>query len=480
MLSVADYTDLAPHSHLLPQRCLECARAYHVSCIPPNARFHELATLCHEHAPISKLPELNEDDSLQIKLEQHAESKSSLSSSVRVKKQRRVSKHQGCNTFFHGLDGDLVSKRYDDLLAALAEGSNTDADNNNNNNNNDDQDTPSPFCLPVELRDEVHAKPPSYRHVNGLQYAPSHKPPRVAPEQGMCDCLTVCDEDCINRTLYTECFRDDKTKETNCRLGLGCGNRQFSQRLFANCKPQREKGRGWGLVPVDPVHQGDLVVEYVGEVIDEATKESRLAAWSDEHPNDPNFYIMELQTGWFIDARNVANLSRFINHACDPNCRLTQINCKGKMRCGIFALRDIAAGEFLSYDYHFDTRHGDQFICCCGSANCRGTMKGGVREETNEAAAAGTKTQKETWEAAKAEYDRDRKFVEELEQTTSLVSEFVPAADPGSMDEYVAAGPQRKFRQKARTLFLWRNAMQGSNFRARIAALEQKTRKASK
>ena len=29
-------------------------------------------------------------------------------------------------------------------------------------------------------------------------------------------------------------------------------------------------------------------------------------------PNDPNFYIMELEHGWYIDARDKGNLSRFI------------------------------------------------------------------------------------------------------------------------------------------------------------------------
>jgi len=48
-------------------RCMECPSAYHyhVSCIPPTARFHELATLCHEHSGNSKLPDLNLQDSLQ-------------------------------------------------------------------------------------------------------------------------------------------------------------------------------------------------------------------------------------------------------------------------------------------------------------------------------------------------------------------------------------------------------------------------------
>ena len=98
--------------------------------------------------------------------------------------------------------------------------------------------------------------------------------------------------------------------------------------------------------------------EYVGEVVDAETKEDILKKWARDNPNDPNFYVMSLSKGWFIDAREVANLSRFINHSCDPYCVLLPINMSGYMCNVIMALRDIAPGEFLSYDYHFDTRHG--------------------------------------------------------------------------------------------------------------------------
>ena len=52
------------------------------------------------------------------------------------------------------------------------------------------------------------------------------------------------------------------------------------------------------------------------------------------HPNDPNFYLMELEHGFYIDARVKGNLSRFINHSCDPNCQLQRTNVAGDMRIG--------------------------------------------------------------------------------------------------------------------------------------------------
>ena len=37
------------------------------------------------------------------------------------------------------------------------------------------------------------------------------------------------------------------------------------------------------------------------------------------NPHDVNMYVMELENGLFLDARNRGNVSRFINHGCDPN-----------------------------------------------------------------------------------------------------------------------------------------------------------------
>jgi hypothetical protein len=226
-------------------------------------------------------------------------------------------------------------------------------------------------------------------------------------------------------------------------------------------------------VTLEKIPKGNLVQEYIGEVIDETTKEERLKQWAKEHPNDPNFYVMSLCKGWFIDAREVANLSRFINHSCEPNCVLLPINVGGYIRNAIIALRDIQPNEFLSYDYHFDTRQGDKFVCRCGSAKCRGTMKGGAKAaESN----ASNKTASQIWEEAKASYERDKKFCTEYFEDESTrryqFGESVPGSD--NPEELVANGPQPRNRRNAiqNRVFLWRNAVRGANLAARMARID--------
>lgn len=62
-------------------------------------------------------------------------------------------------------------------------------------------------------------------------------------------------------------------------------------------------------------------------------------------------------------------LGAYLNHSCDPNCEVDEI----KGRVWLFALRDIAAGEELVWDYNlYDDE--EPAPCHCGSRKCRGTM----------------------------------------------------------------------------------------------------------
>jgi SET domain-containing protein len=57
-----------------------------------------------------------------------------------------------------------------------------------------------------------------------------------------------------------------------------------------------------------------------------------------------------------------------INHSCDPNVEERDL-------AGI-ALRDLAAGEEVTLDYDRIAHLETPFPCRCGSAGCRGTVRG--------------------------------------------------------------------------------------------------------
>jgi hypothetical protein len=60
----------------------------------------------------------------------------------------------------------------------------------------------------------------------------------------------------------------------------------------------------------------------------------------------------------------------FINHSCDPNCETEEIDG----RVWIMAIRNVKAGEELTYDYFLYDGDDDEARCNCGSAQCRGSM----------------------------------------------------------------------------------------------------------
>ena len=137
---------------------------------------------------------------------------------------------------------------------------------------------------------------------------------------------------------------------------------------------RRSGVHGRGVFANVPLQAGERLFEYTGEVIswDEAQR---------RHPHDPSnpnhtFYF-QIDSGQVIDGLHGGNSSRWINHSCAPNCEAEETD---QGRVFIYALRDIAAGEELFYDYglmveeRYTPRLKADYACHCGAPNCRGTL----------------------------------------------------------------------------------------------------------
>ena len=70
------------------------------------------------------------------------------------------------------------------------------------------------------------------------------------------------------------------------------------------------------------------------------------------------------------------SIARFINHSCEPNCKMIKWTVAGKPRMALFAGdRGIMTGEELTYDYNFNPYSIKNVQeCRCGSASCRGVL----------------------------------------------------------------------------------------------------------
>ena len=116
-----------------------------------------------------------------------------------------------------------------------------------------------------------------------------------------------------------------------------------------------------GCYAVAPIRKGARVAEYDGPRL---TKRQADKLYKDS----PVTYLFGIGDGSVvIDGHSMA---MFINHSCNPNCETEEI----RGRVWIRAIRDIAAGEEITYDYCLYDGGDDEAICNCGAKECRGTM----------------------------------------------------------------------------------------------------------
>ncbi|XP_058213742.1 histone-lysine N-methyltransferase ASHR3 [Rhododendron vialii] len=221
------------------------------------------------------------------------------------------------------------------------------------------------FKIDFTWRDamETRLEPPPYVHIRRNVYLIKKKRNDVDGDIGCTHCnSTQCSEDCVCRVQCISCSKA-------CRCSEMCTNRPF--RKEKKVKIVKTEFCGWGVEAGECINQGDFVIEYIGEVIDDAMCEQRL--WDMKYRGVQNFYMCEIRKDFTIDATFKGNSSRFLNHSCDPNCKLEKWQVEGETRVGVFAGRSIKIGEPLTYDYRF-VQFGPEVICHCAAPNCQGFL----------------------------------------------------------------------------------------------------------
>jgi SET domain-containing protein len=115
-----------------------------------------------------------------------------------------------------------------------------------------------------------------------------------------------------------------------------------------------------GCFALEPIKKGTRLLEYEGERITKEEGDLR-------YDGRPFTYLFGIGKGEVvIDGHGMA---MFVNHSCSPNCETDEVDG----RVYIFAMRDIRAGEEITYDYWLYDGDDDA-PCHCGSRKCRGSM----------------------------------------------------------------------------------------------------------
>lgn len=164
-----------------------------------------------------------------------------------------------------------------------------------------------------------------------------------------------------------------------CKCSEECPNRVAQNgRKFRLCIFKTDNGRGWGVRTLETIYPGQFIGEYVGEIITHDEAETRGQLYDERGVT----YLFDLDFNgadqpYSVDAIEYGNATHFINHSCDPNCGVwaVYVDCLDPNipHLCLFALRRIAAGEELSFDYIKGVSgEGKQLgRCLCGTEKCR-------------------------------------------------------------------------------------------------------------
>jgi [histone H3]-lysine9 N-dimethyltransferase len=273
----------------------------------------------------------------------------------------------------------------------------------------------TPVCLVNEVDHE--RGPNHFTYLSQVKYIKS--PILMRPLAG-CKCVGVClpsDPNCTcshsngselpysstgllvgRKTMVYEC-------NSTCQCNVNCRNRVSQKGAKLHFEVFKTENCGWGLRSWDPIRAGTFICEYTGEVVDDlrvnlnheednymfkaACPGEKTLKW-----NFGNELIGEPGMGTgsgevfkplpiMISAKHMGNVSRFMNHSCNPNVFWQPVlfdhDDVEHPHIMFFAMKHIPPMTELTFDYgNIGT---DEYggvgasrakRCFCGSANCRG------------------------------------------------------------------------------------------------------------
>jgi SET domain-containing protein len=119
----------------------------------------------------------------------------------------------------------------------------------------------------------------------------------------------------------------------------------------------RSNIHGYGVVGTRPFAAGEVIADVEGVA-------RRLGDIDDDE------YCLWVTDELYFD---MVDQTRWINHSCDPNGGVeTEVDENGNVSARIIALRDIAVGEEITYDYEFPAELAIR--CNCAATGCRGLI----------------------------------------------------------------------------------------------------------
>ncbi|KAG7375706.1 Histone-lysine N-methyltransferase ezh1 [Phytophthora pseudosyringae] len=211
----------------------------------------------------------------------------------------------------------------------------------------------------------------------------------------MCEKACACSRDCPNRfegcscssgecrTTRCPCFT--ALRECNPDVCVSCGASELAvsmaidaasggrdkRSICGNVNVIRSNHKrlgmsfslihGYGMFAREAISATDFVYEYAGAMLSQDEAERRGLIYDKRETS----YLFDLNEDAVLDALRCGNKSKFINHEGDtPNCTGKVVSVSGVHHITVWALRDIAVGEELVFDYGYKRSVGPDWSQC--------------------------------------------------------------------------------------------------------------------
>ncbi|XP_008810793.2 LOW QUALITY PROTEIN: histone-lysine N-methyltransferase, H3 lysine-9 specific SUVH1-like [Phoenix dactylifera] len=276
-----------------------------------------------------------------------------------------------------------------------------------------------PVCLVNDVDDEKG--PSHFTYTTKVDYLGPIS--SMQPLQG-CNCNNVCLPSDVNCSCLQQNGADLPYSSigilvsrkpliyecgASCQCSFNCRNRVTQKGIQLHFEVFKTRDGGWGLRSWDPIRAGTFICEYVGEVIDKC----KVAETCEE--DEYVFQVMHADQTFkwnygpellgepshldssessktlpiIISAKNMGNVSRFMNHSCSPNVFWQPVlhdhGDDQYPHIMFFASKHIPPMTELTYDYGLsgrdfskdeEMRSGGGYRrtkkCLCGSSKCTG------------------------------------------------------------------------------------------------------------
>lgn len=144
-------------------------------------------------------------------------------------------------------------------------------------------------------------------------------------------------------------------------VSMAVPSRAPSGILSPKCEGRITHDKGRGVFAIKPIQRGEWIVTWGGRIID-AYEYTTLNA-------DQKRLSLQIEDEFFL-LTEVEGPADWVNHSCSPSAGLAG-------QVSLLALRDIAEGEEITFDYAMtDGCDYDEFQCLCQAPSCRGRVSG--------------------------------------------------------------------------------------------------------